>query len=59
MGGLDPRRSTADVPLRVAPGHYVLAGRYDDSGGVSYGTFRDVTITAGTTIRADLPNVCS
>lgn len=47
-----------DQTFRFAlpPGHYVLAGRYDHGSG--YGTFREVTVTAGANLRADLPNLC-
>jgi hypothetical protein len=38
------------------PGHYVLAGQYDHGSG--YGTFREVTVTAGANLRVDMPNVC-
>ena len=47
-----------DQTFRFAlpPGPYVLAGRYDHGSG--YGTFREVTVTAGANLRADLPNLC-
>jgi hypothetical protein len=47
-----------DQTFRFAlpPGHYVLAGQYDHGSG--YGTFREVTVTAGANLRADLPNLC-
>ncbi len=47
-----------DQTFRFAlpPGPYVLAGQYDHGSG--YGTFREVTVTAGTSLRADLPNLC-
>src|SRR5580693_8539235 len=47
-----------DQTFRFAlpPGHYVLAGRYDHWSG--YGTFREVTVTAGANLRVDLPNLC-
>jgi len=47
-----------DQTFRFAlpPGHYVLAGRYDPGSG--YDTSREVTVTAGATLRVDLPNVC-
>jgi drug/metabolite transporter, DME family len=47
-----------DQTFRFAlpPGHYVIAGRYDRSSG--YGPFSEVTVTAGATIRVELPNVC-
>lgn len=47
-----------DQTFRFAlpPGHYVLAGRYDHGSG--YGTFREVTVTAGANLRVDLPNLC-
>ena len=47
-----------DQTFRFAlpPGHYVLAGRYDP--GPGYGTFREVTVTAGANLRVDLPNLC-
>ena len=40
----------------LAPGQYVLAGRY--GAGPGYAASRQVTVTAGTVIRVDLPNVC-
>jgi hypothetical protein len=40
----------------LPPGHYVLAGQYDHGSG--YDTFREVTVTAGATLRVDLPNLC-
>ena len=47
-----------DQTFRFAlpPGHYVLAGRYGS--GPGFATFKEVTVTAGTIIRADLPNLC-
>jgi hypothetical protein len=47
-----------DQTFRFAlpPGQYVLAGRYDHGSG--YGTFREVTVTAGANLRTDLPNLC-
>jgi hypothetical protein len=47
-----------DQTFRFAlpPGHYVLAGQYDHGSG--YGTFREVTVTAGANLRVDLPNLC-
>ena len=47
-----------DQTFRFAlpPGHYVLAGQYDHGSG--YDTFREVTVTAGASLRVDLPNVC-
>jgi hypothetical protein len=42
----------------LAPGHYVIAGRYDYDPPGYYGTFSQVTVTAGATIRVDLPNLC-
>jgi hypothetical protein len=47
-----------DQTFRFAlpPGHYVLAGRYDSGSG--YDTFREVTVTAGATLRVDLPDDC-
>jgi hypothetical protein len=47
-----------DQTFRFAlpPGPYVLAGQYDHGSG--YGTFREVTVTAGASLRADLPNLC-
>ena len=49
-----------DQTFRFAlpPGHYVIAGRYDHDPPGYYGTFREVTVTAGATIRVDLPNLC-
>ena len=41
----------------LAPGHYVIAGRYDRSSGY-YMTLREVTVTAGGTVRVNLPNEC-
>jgi hypothetical protein len=40
----------------LPPGRYVIAGRYDGWSG--YGPFSDVTVTAGTTIRVNLPDEC-
>jgi hypothetical protein len=40
----------------LSPGHYVLVGQYDHGSG--YGTFREVTVTAGANLRVDLPNLC-
>jgi hypothetical protein len=47
-----------DQTFRFAlpPGQYVVVGRYDHGSG--YGTFREVTVTAGANLRADLPNLC-
>ncbi len=47
-----------DQTFRFAlpPGPYVLAGQYDHGSG--YGTFREVTVAAGASLRADLPNLC-
>jgi hypothetical protein len=47
-----------DQTFRFAlpPGPYVLAGQYDHGSG--YGTFREVTVTAGANLRVDLPNLC-
>jgi len=47
-----------DQTFRFAlpPGHYVLAGRYDP--GPGYDTSREVTVTAGATLRVDLPSLC-
>ena len=42
----------------LPPGHYVLAGRYGPPTGSEYATFREITLTAGATIRADLPDMC-
>ena len=49
-----------DQTFRFAlpPGHYVLAGRYGPSTGSEYATFREITVTAGAAIRAELPDVC-
>ena len=49
-----------DQTFRFAlpPGHYVLAGRYDPSAGSGYATFREITVTAGATIQAELPDMC-
>lgn len=40
----------------LAPGRYVLVGRYDDGGGGA--TYADVTIAAGTVLHRDLPDLC-
>ena len=47
-----------DQTFRFAlpPGHYVLAGQYDQGSG--YDTFREVTVTAGAHLRVDLPSLC-
>ena len=42
----------------LPPGHYVLVGRYDYDSGSGYGTFSEVTVTAGRFFRVDLPNRC-
>jgi hypothetical protein len=43
--------------LALPPGHYVIAGRYDQSS--FYGPFSEVTVTVGATIRVNLPDVCA
>jgi hypothetical protein len=40
----------------LPPGHYVLAGRYDE--GTGFYTSSEVTVTAGRAVREDLRNVC-
>jgi hypothetical protein len=47
-----------DQTFRFAlpPGRYVIAGRYD--GWTGYGPNSQVTVTAGATIRVNLPDVC-
>lgn len=40
----------------LPPGQYVLAGRY--GAGPGFAASKQVTVTAGTVIRVDLPNVC-
>jgi hypothetical protein len=49
-----------DQTFRFAlpPGHYVIAGHYDFDPAGEYGSFSEVTVTAGATIRVDLPNLC-
>jgi len=44
----------------LPPGRYIITGRYRTKSPGTTGalTFRDVTVTAGRVIRADLPNSC-
>jgi hypothetical protein len=44
--------------LALPPGKYVIAGHYDSAPARVYGPFREVTVTAGASIRVDLPDVC-
>lgn len=49
-----------DQTFRFAlpPGHYVIAGHYDENPAGIYGPFGEVTVTAGATSRVELPNLC-
>jgi hypothetical protein len=44
--------------LALSPGHYVIAGHYDENPAGIYAPFTEVTVTTGATIRVDLPNPC-
>ena len=44
--------------LALPPGHYVIAGHYDENPAGSYAPFTEVTVTTGATVRVDLPNPC-
>jgi hypothetical protein len=42
--------------LNLSPGHYFLVAKYDGPGNA--GSFLDVQITAGATLRVNMPDVC-
>lgn len=44
--------------LALPPGHYVIAGHYDENPAGIYAPFTEVTVTTGATVRVDLPNPC-
>lgn len=44
--------------LALSPGHYVIAGHYDENPAGIYAPFTEVTVTTGATVRVDLPNPC-
>ena len=44
--------------LALPPGHYVIAGHYDENPAGVYAPFTEVTVTTGATVRVDLPNPC-
>jgi hypothetical protein len=47
---------TQTFRFALPPGHYVIAGRYDGWSG--YGPSTQVTVTAGGTLRVNLPDTC-